>query len=380
MRLKNSPIQDLDTQSVQSIVQMRDEVGILAIYMGVSSEDAGASWSRESRIEIENQLRDRSESVRAYGDHGYQSAFEQCVDDVKPLITSVSAAAEGRGRAIFCGLESGEVVQIRSDSWLPNVVRVGPSAHILPLLVALEEGRPFGVVALHRDEARVFGFKYGSGTEIIRLSLEPDSGDWRDMSGPAFSSPGSSQVSVSLRDDFDDRLMANIARSIGGLAGAAAETTAAEGWDLLVVSGDPRLTNEFERSFAPAAHRVRLVRDEHVWGDSSAEEVGRRTAPLVEQVRREDAAALASKIVEDSAFEGQAVVGLNDTLNALSAGRVRVLVFDSDLYDSSGGSVDADRLNQAVKDGLAAGVEVIPLSGKAAQSLAGAVAAAQLYW
>jgi len=67
-------------------------------------------------------------------------------------------------------------------------------------------------------------------------------------------------------------------------------------------------------------------------------------------------------------------------LNALSAGRVRVLVFDSDLYDSSGGSVDADRLNQAVKDGLAAGVEVIPLSGKAAQSLAGAVAAAQLYW
>ena len=85
------------------------------------------------------------------------------------------------------------------------------------------------------------------------------------MSGPAFSSPDSSQVSVSLRDDFEDRLMANIARSIGALVGAVAETAAAEGWDLLVVSGDPRLTNEFERSFELAGKGVRLVRDEHVW-------------------------------------------------------------------------------------------------------------------
>lgn len=373
--------QILDARTVLRIAHMQDQIGILSIYMQLRDDVSGAYCADRSRVEIENQLRDLGDSVRAYGDHTYAAAFQACVDWLKPLIESLAGSpADGRSSAVFSGLESAEVVQVPCGSSMTSLVRLGRVAFLTPLLVAEAAGHPFGVVALHRDEARVFGFRNGSGAEVARLVLEPDSGDWRQLEGPAFSSPGSSQVSVSLSDDFEDRMRAAVSHSIGILAGNVAEMGAAERWDLLVVSGDPRLTNDFEESFRPAGHNIVLLEDEHVWGDSSAAEVGRRSAPLVAKGRQERSAALATKVVNDSAFGDRAVLGLNATLNALSADRVHILLFDAEQSSANGSGADAARLDRAVRDALISGIEVVPLSGNAAESLGGARAAAQLYW
>lgn len=368
--------QILDARTVQSVAHMQDQIGILSIYMQLRDDASGASRANSSRIEIENQLRDLGDSVRAYGDHDYIAAFQACVDWLKPLIESLAGPiADGHSCAIFSGLESAEVVQVPCSTSLPNMVRLGRVAFLSPLLGAEAESHPFGVVALHRDEARVFGVKNGSCDEVARMVLEPDSGDWRQLDVSAFSSPGSSQVNVSLKDAFEDRMKAAVSRSIGLLARNVADIGAAEHWDRLVISGDPRLTNDFKESFRPLGHPLDLIEDDHVWGDPSAAEVGRRSAPLVARARQEHATALASKVVRDSAFGERAVLGLNSTLNALSAGRVHILLFDA---GQSG--ADADRLDAAVREALISGIEVVPLSGSAAENLGGAEAAARLHW
>lgn len=373
--------QILDARTVQSVAHMQDQIGILSIYMQLRDDASGAWCADASRIEIENQLRDLEGSVRAYGDHDYIAALQGCVEWIKPLIESLAGPiAEGHSCAIFSGLKSAEVVQVPCVTSLPNLARLGPVAYLSPLLVAEAAGHPFGVVALHRDEARVFGFANGTGEQLARLVLEPDSGDWRRLDVPAFSSPGSSQVSVSLKDDFEDRRKAAVGRSVGILAGNVADIGAAERWDLLVVSGDPRLTNDFKDSFRPSGHRLDLIEDDHIWGDSSAGEVGRRSAPLVARGRRERAAALAATVVGDSAFGERAVLGLEPTLDALSAGRVHILLFDAEQSGPYGSGVEADRLDAAVRDALTSGIEVVPLTGSSAASLGGARAAAQLYW
>jgi hypothetical protein len=371
----------LDARTVGRIAHMQDQVGILSIYMQLRDDVSGAYCADRSRIEIENRLRDLGESVRAYGDHGYVAAFQACVDWLKPLIESLAGfPADGRSSAVFSGLGSGEVVQVPCGSSMPNVVRLGRVAFLMPLLVAEAAGHPFGVVALHRDEARVFGFKNGYGEEVARLVLEQDSGDWRQLEGPAFTPPGSGQPNVSLRDNFEDRMRAGVSRSLGILAGIVAEMGAAERWDVLVVSGDSRLTNDFKASFRPAGHNLILLEDEHIWGDSSTAEVRRRSAPLVARAREERSAALVTKVVDDSAFGDRAVLGLNATLNALSAGRVRTLLFDAEQMSANGTGAGADRLDRAVRDALVAGIEVVPLSGTGAEILSGAEVGAQLYW
>ena len=375
--------QILDARTVQSVAHMQDQIGILSIYMQLRDDASGAPCANASRIEIENQLRHLGDSIRAYGDHGYVAAFQACVDWLKPLIESLAGpAAEGHGCAIFSGLDSAEVVQIPCFSSLPNTARLGRVAFLSPLLVAEAAGHPFGVVALHRDEARVFGFENGVCGQLARFVLEPDSGDWRQMDAPAFSSPGSSQVSVSLKDDFENRVKAAVSRSIGILAGNLADMGEAEGWDMLVVSGESRLTNSFKESFRPAGHRLDLIDDHHVWGDHPAAEVGRRATPLVAAARQKRAADLATKVAGDSAFGEKAVLGLNATLNALSGGRVHILLFEAEQSGAyrTGADADADRLDLAIRDALTSGIEVVPLSGDAAGGLAGAQAAAQLYW
>lgn len=140
------------------------------------------------------------------------------------------------------------------------------------------------------------------------------------------------------------------------------------------------MTNSFRESFRPAGHRLDLIDDHHVWGDYPAAEVGRRAAPLVAAARQKRAADLATKVAGDSAFGEKAVLGLNATLNALSAGRVHILLFEAEQGGVYRTGADADRLDRAVRDALTSGIEVVPLSGDAAGGLAGAQAAAQLYW
>jgi hypothetical protein len=371
--------QILDARTVRSIARMQDHTGILSIYIRLRDEASGGP-DAGSKIEIENLLRELGNRVRTYGDHAYVAAFQACADWVVLLIESLAGSpGEGRSCAIFCGLESAEVVQIPCGVSLHNAVRLGPVASLAPLLVAEAAGRPFGVVALHRDKARVYSFKNGAGVEIAELVLEPDSGDWRQMEGPAFAAQGSSQASVSLRDQFDDRVKTRVGRSIDLLAGNVAGIGTAERWDLLVVSGDPRLTNDFKVSFRPDGQKITLVEDDHVWGDSSAAEVVRRSAPLAANARRERAASLAAEVVHDSAFADRAVLGFDATLHSLASGRVHVLLFDTELCGNGSGA-DGSRLDRAVRDAVVSGIEVVPLSGEAAATLGGAGSAARLYW
>lgn len=371
--------QILDARTVRSIARMQDHKGILSIYMMLRDDPSGA-LAAGSRIEVENLLRDLVGKVRAHGDHDYAAAFQACVDWVIPLIESLSGSpAEGHSCAIFCGLESAEVVQIFCPSSLPTAVRVGPVAFLAPLLVAEAAGHPFGVVALHSDEARVYGYKNGAGEELAQLVMEPDSGDWRQMEGPAFAAPGSSQASVSYRDDFENRVEARVGRAIAILADNVAGIGAAERWDLLVVSGDPRLTNHFKESFRPTGHKIEVVEDRHVWDASSVAEVGRRSTPMASKARRERAATLAAEVVQDSRSGERAVLGLDATLDSLSAGRVHVLLFDAGL-GVNGSAAGPAGLDRAVRDAVASGIEVVPLSGDAAASLGGTGAAARLYW
>jgi hypothetical protein len=69
--------------------------------------------------------------------------------------------------------DSGAAIQVSLQNPLRTGARVGPVAHVLPLLAALEQGEPAGLVATSRDTLIVFESELGLVRRVEDVVLEP---------------------------------------------------------------------------------------------------------------------------------------------------------------------------------------------------------------
>jgi hypothetical protein len=268
---------------------------------------------------------------------------------------------------------------------LPTGARLGPVAHVLPLLGALVEGAPAGLLGASRDEVVVLEAELGLVHEVCRAELEPTITEWPEMKGPVRANPLRGAHTVSQRDQHSRRLAAAYQHTLDDAIPVLAALAEERGWARAVLAGDPRLTRPLDEALV--GRRVATTTVHANLEGLRPDDAVRRLEAALDALVADEAQALVRRASEEAAAGAHGAHGLGPVLEALAEGRVEHLLLDP--RRSHAGTVDAEeRLAPAGKGeeavdltdlivarALATGATVTPLPEDAARMLSGGIGA-----
>lgn len=385
----------LDEQAVLALCRLRDPHGVLSIFVDASPErqsSAHPAWT----VEIKNQLAALRVRVKDEGPRERWTALDRRLGALsEDLEVLADPRAPGRGRALFATVDGSDVHTISVQVPLPDRVVLSDAAYVRPLVAALDEGRPTGIVCVERALVRLLETRLGETEELAHFTFEAATGDWREYKGPGPDNPAMTRPGASQRDRFERRLDEAVERFHRSVAERVSGTLRARGWDRVVLLQGPELTRveELLRSNGDAE----LIAMEGIAGTARPRELAERVAGVVRDAQRRREAGLVTLAKDRAPSGGAGATGAPDILTALQEGRVAHLLVASDrefaghrapdgrLYaDGQGTDVEAEDLvpepnlaERMVERALDTGAKVTPVEDEAARALddAGGVAA-----
>ena len=98
-------------------------------------------------------------------DHEVVTAYRRRIQDLRPALARM---LEGRapGRALFMPLSTGEVSELAIGMPVGMAVVVEETAYVRPLVAALDEGRPAGVIVDDGPSLRLLAWRMGVIEEV----------------------------------------------------------------------------------------------------------------------------------------------------------------------------------------------------------------------
>jgi hypothetical protein len=161
------------------LLEMEDPIGVISLYADADPErmtGPRAQWE----IEAGNGIRALRESVKETLAHERWTAVHQRLDALEPEIAALlDRQTEGRGRALFASVSSGRVETVRLQVALPDLLVFDRRPHVWPLVAAIEQHPPTGVVNVSRDGIRAVDWRIGLADEVLWLTFDEDAGEWK---------------------------------------------------------------------------------------------------------------------------------------------------------------------------------------------------------
>jgi hypothetical protein len=350
--------------------------GVLSVYVVVEPGDRRAAW----RVELVDRLREALGS-QADGRSGLplRAAAERALE----RFPEHRPPPEGRGHAGFV-----EVAEKGGrELWYPfrippraTEVTYGHRPCLRPLIEIADAGASLGVAAVSGDQARLWEWELGALSALDDWTLTR-TGDWRERKAQRPSDPARYHgAGASGREQFGQRLEAHRERFLKDVARQTAVAAGQRRWRDLLVFGE----NEHVRHFTDALdpHESRHVYGKNVVSEPTAR-LAERVGELLPELSRERELRLV-EAVKEAAYSGKerASLGPQETLEALTQGRVEHLLFDAERDYSghgiearlayAGPALDEDGLPVAelmIEQALETGARVTPLVGDAAAAL-----------
>jgi hypothetical protein len=336
----------LTWDDIRSIDTIADPLGVLSVYAD-RPEDRGGRLVRA--VSIAGELRRLDGDLGAGGNEERVAAERRCVHWIRPALVRM---LEGRapGRALFAPLSSEEVFEVEVGMPVGLTAVLDTTAYVRPLVTALDEGRPAGVIVAEGSSTRLLSWRMGA--------VEPV-GEY-GRSG---------------------RLGARIARSLAAEVRAVADE---RGWTRVVVAGDGRLGHVLARAATPPGCEISVVTRPvaRLGPRGLAAAVG---GALHEAQRRYEWR-LVERTIETALGEnGGAVLGPGRTRRALDDGIVRHLLFDAEREyrepkqtRAADGWADRDPAEDLIERALHGGADITPVEGPARRPLGAAEGIAAL--
>ncbi|WP_283137950.1 VLRF1 family aeRF1-type release factor [Rhizohabitans arisaemae] len=351
----------LNQTTVRDLAALTDDLGVLSVYVTTDPREAGTTrpaWG----LRIAHELAALRERVAADGYRDHKSTVLSRLDALKPEIDRLVDASEpGLGRALFATIGRDELRTLTLQMPLGDLAVIEPTAYVRPLVAATTAGAPAGVAAVSRAGVRLVDQRFGLARDVETIAFDLDTDDWRRKQGPRADNPGLGQRSASQRDGFDRRVDENTLRFLASLGPRIDRRAEELEWEMLVVTGDPRLVEAVVAGLPQNGHRE-IVRLSQVVETLPAPRLAEAVAPEMESVRLTQARDFAVAVRDVALAGGPGTVGLGDTLGALQQGRVAHLLLD-EAMEWAGSRAPDGRLSPRgeVPPGAAA-AELIPES------------------
>jgi hypothetical protein len=334
----------LNWDDIRAIDGIGDPVGVLSVYAD-PPENGNGRLVRA--VSIAGELRRLDGELATAGDDDLVAAQRRCMHRIRPALVRL---LEGRaqGRAFFAPLSTEEVFEVEVGMPVGITAVLDATAYVRPLVAALDEGRPAGVIVAEGRSTRVLSWRMGA--------VEPVG---------EYGRPG--------------RHATRISRSLAVEVRAAADE---RGWTRVVVAGDGRLPHILARSAAPPGCEVSVV-TRPVAGLGPRGLAAAVSGALHEAQRRYEWR-LVERTIETAFGGGAAVLGPGRTRRALDRRQVKHLLIDAEReYRLPGrrpanGWVDRDPAEDLIERALHAGAEITPVEGPARRPLGAAEGIAAL--
>lgn len=321
---------ELNDDTFRQLLDLTDPVGVLTVTAGFvpgTAEDQDAT-----RIDLHNQLReeqsrldqqDRTERARAL-----EKLTSQLGDDLDGML---SPRQHGRGRVLVVTLSDGERFHVNVQVPFENRVVVDDRAFVRPLVAAIDEGRPAGILVGTRSGARLLEWSLAGTRQLAALDFELSDAQLADLrGGPVEPNPARGQQSASHREAFADRIDENRHRFMREVAATVAELTDERRWDRVVVAGSER-TREELLELVDNGHRAEVISaGDATWEDLSPGRIAQEAWPLLRAVHRDREKRLVERAIEVANSGGPAALGARRVCDAANVGRVAHLLFAGD--------------------------------------------------
>ena len=316
-------------RTFDELAGLRDEIGVLSVYVDTGAERGQRRGPREGEIELRTRLQELRARVRAEGPSARAAMLEERLSDLEGALGDlVDPALAGRGRALFAPLGGGEVRQAATRAPMGVEVVLEPTAYLMPLLAALADEQPAGVVSISGEALRAIDVRGSAAQEVLVASFDIPSEDWRPMVGPASTNPTLGHESESQRDLFARRLEDHRRKRLAEIAPRVWQEARRRGWTRILVAASP------ERADALASHRPDggpgLVTGTRLLAATlSPQEVREAVEGEIIAARLAEERVLTERVRDEAlSANGRAVVGIADTIGALDEGRVHHLLLD----------------------------------------------------
>lgn len=318
----------LRTSILEAALDMRDRIGVLTAYSGVPP--AGLNGSGPSQISLSEQVEQIYKSAAGRGIGDTNDAVRECLLDMKPTLDLMGrSTSDGQGRALFCGVESGQVLTTTAATPFTPLATVRRKAFVLPLLCALERSCVNGVAVLDGDGVRVLEAEGGAVEEIAHLELEPSLSSYRQ----------------------------------GALA--VHELARAHSWREVVLLGQSVWLEDFKRLLEERGTE-RVIVDQR--SDEDLADIAGHVIRLVIADRARYQNTLVSFLLRELTNCGQVRAGLNDARRAIATRRATAVVFDRESCSGVGWRFN-ESLERLIEMALSDGVKVVALDAEAAERI-----------
>ncbi|MEX2504419.1 MAG: VLRF1 family aeRF1-type release factor [Egicoccus sp.] len=341
---------------INELIDFTDEQGVLSFYVGHTPAQA-ADPQPTQPIEIRNQIKALKARL-ADGDRDLVVAVESRLDAVNgELERFLDPKAHGQGRALFVGVASGRTASVALQIPFKERVVLHEQAYLRPLVAAVDEGRPAGILVVSRSGSRLLSWKVGEAEELRSDEFELGDAQTADRkSGPSPAAPQIQGHGVDHKEMYEHRVDENRNRWLRSLADDVMATAKEQGWDRLVLSGGSQL-REYVAGIVGESDGLRVLHADADWEHHSPAQISAGAWPLLRSVHEEREHELVD-LALDRALSGNAgAVGLDKVCDALNEGRVAHLLFDDRLqitgHRSSEGTLHPEMGGQlAQSDGV----------------------------
>ena len=317
-------------ETFDRIFAIDDPAGVLTITVGHGIDrDADAV-----RIDVQTRLRDAQHALEESG----PAERARALADVQSRLASdldhlYDPRRDGRGRALFAGLSTGEVQHLDVQVPFEDRVVVRDRPYVRPLVAAIDEGRPAGIAVGTRAGVRILEWSLFRASDLARIDLDLGDAQLADShGGPVPPNPARGQQTASHREQFEDRIDENRHRVLKDAASTAMEMAHDRHWDRLVVAGSNRVRGELSDLFDGESSLHVIDAGDASWEDRSPGQVAEEVWPLLRSVHRQREQELVGRIQDLSRSGGRGALGVRRVAMAATMGRISHLAFTHDTH------------------------------------------------
>jgi hypothetical protein len=335
-------------EEMRDLIDRETEGPVLSVFCRTDPRDPSSrSETPGWLVALRNGLKGAAAGFE--GDHQSLQQVDKLSSAAEKRIINASAVERGRSVALFlsaCGaIDSFHTFQIPVRD---NYVSIESGAAIWPMVDVLDRGQRTGLVLVSHDHIRVLEWQDGHARDLEASSYDLELGDWRDYRGTARPGPRGSGHAVNNESAYDDRVEDWRARFIKAASKNVAETSKDLDFDRLLVAADGDLCSEFVDSLPKQTGDLVQATVATNLIDMTSADVAEHLDPHLRDAWRKQVNAVGNLALERIQAGERATGGPDETLLALTEGRVEHLLIDP--YMEAKDETLSDGARQAIED------------------------------
>ncbi len=301
---------------------------VLSVYLDGVGEDPAERrvWRRRLAQELE-----REERRRHFVDSKDKEAFEAARARVLKELDAFDSFLPGKGYVAFA--TSGELRHSENlPVQVPNLVRWETGARLAAYIRGLKQLRPMVTALVDGRRGRVFLYKEGEVREVTDVRSDTSMGDLSDLASSRRASKHSGSRGETATDAAQKYLGAGTERMLREVKELVCDLAGSDGFILL--GGDQEALATL-RPMMSGSMDARILENSSLWLEMSLAEVKAATAEAASALSKRRQEALLDQVVEQAHSRGNGSLGGQDTVQALVAGSVDILILSRSFVEAN---------------------------------------------